>query len=120
MSGVLSCLAKTSTSGVSLTATADPGILDGRGRWEGPSTIRTRLPTSVFVVGGTPPYTYDWNFVSGSAEIYAETPVDNSTYFSAYLVDFPQTETAIWSCTVTDALSNTATTNSVSVSLSLR
>lgn len=62
--------------------------------------------------GGTGPYTYAWNLVSYTLVAFPPTANSASSAASTFTqtgIDPNTTESAIWTCTVTDSLSNTAT-----------
>lgn len=71
---------------------------------------------AVTVTGGTSPYTYAWEFVSGSAAISITSPTGSSTTFSA-LVAHGVPETAFFRCKVTDNVGNITYSNDIYVFL---
>lgn len=81
-----------------------------------PGTVQTISSVGVSVVGGTPPYTYTWTYVSGDTGIYPNSRTASATRFSRYFSS-PVSETAIWMCAVTDALANTVTSNNATITL---
>lgn len=73
-------------------------------------TTRALTTNTVVItaVGGAPGYTYSWARVSGDATITCNSPSAASTTFSA-TVTVATTKTAVWRCTVTDAVANVTT-----------
>jgi hypothetical protein len=72
-----------------------------------PATAGT-ASTTVTPSGGTGPYTYAWTWPSGGAGIAANSPTDATTFFvGTHLLD-GTTLTGTARCTVTDALTATA------------
>ncbi len=55
------------------------------------------------VAGGTPPYTYQWTYVSGASYFYCWYPTADITRFTAYTT-FGGHQYGTWKCTVTDSL----------------
>lgn len=98
-----------------MTASASPGSVSGTGSSGGSFTV-TSNASSATPSGGTGPYTYLWQKVSGDAGTAADTGTAASTTFSR-LSTSPDTESSIWRCRVTDNLSNQAFTNNVNVDL---
>ena len=91
-----------STSSVSGSATA-------------PGTATTG-PCTCNVTGGTAPYTYVWNLLTGT--IGADSGTAATTTFSRG-GSTPQVFTGTYNCTVTDAGGSTATTGTLSVTCTL-
>lgn len=85
-------------------------------RWQGYSHTgdpspdnATTDPCVVTASGGTAPYTYAWVRQSGALNITADSPTSDSTAFSADTMFYPTSYSAVFQCTVTDALGATAT-----------
>lgn len=95
-----------------LTATLNDTFVYGNGFT--PGTLQAFSPVTCSVVGGVPPYTYDWTAVSGDGSIYANSDKAATTRFSRYTTD-NDTYIAIWKCVVTDAAA--ATTDSIDVTV---
>lgn len=70
-----------------------------------PGTAITMDTATAEVTGGSPPYTYLWEHVSGDANIQPVAPTAKSTKFSAYLTYGPQDTFANYKVTVTDSAS---------------
>ena len=72
----------------------------------------------VTATGGTPPYTYLWQRVSGNSSTSATNPTSNSTswIFTGGGVTNP-IKSSIWRCQVTDAASTTIFTSNVAVTI---
>lgn len=111
MSGVMVALL---TSSVALSATADPSEVDGFKI--GTGTVYTAGSSVVTVQGGHPAYTYTWSRVSGSTAIYPENASSASTRFYAYFSALGN-KTAVYKCTILDALGATVDTNTVTITL---
>jgi len=73
-------------------------------------------PCTCNVAGGTAPYTYVWNTLTGT--IGADSPNAATTTFSRG-GSTPQVFTGTLSCTVTDAVGSTATTGTLSATCTL-
>lgn len=56
----------------------------------------------VSVSGGTPPYTYEWIYLSGNTKITISDTTSSTVYFSTPGVIVYQNQTAIFVCNVTD------------------
>lgn len=86
--------------------------------WRYPYGPREDPPVVVTASGGTPPYTYAWQRLSGDPSAYAVYPNSNSTTFNNYIPECDQsTYTSVWRCLVTDSTGAQAVTLDVSVSL---
>lgn len=94
-----------------VNSTTTTGLRSGTG------LCTTIINTVVTASGGTSPYTYLWQRVSGSASIYATSSASATTKFYANLTSYPQTLTGVWRCRVTDAASTIVYCPNVSVSL---
>ena len=68
-----------------------------------PATVQTSQSVTVTAIGGTPPYTYLWTFVSGDTDTYATSSANPTTFFQRYSAS-AGTESAQWKCVVTDSL----------------
>lgn len=98
------------------TASAAPSSVAGSTVTSGAtatSNAATATPS-----GGTAPYDYAWEFVSGDATIVANTPLVASTTFRATVGSANPDRVAAWRCKVTDALGRIAYTNTVAIDLS--
>lgn len=71
---------------------------------------------NVTASGGSPPYSYLWTRVGGSAQITADPPTSSNAVFKSTM---PADETRIsqFSCTVTDSVGATATSAQLEVTL---
>lgn len=93
------------------SATAAPTSNYGYGTSSSPIVVTTNICT-VTVTGGTAPYTYSWTPVDGTwAAVFPTSP---STAFRSPSLDASQGSDTTFTCEVTDADGNTATTNPVS------
>lgn len=81
----------------------------------GLSSPVTAVPSIINIVGGEPPYTIDWERVSGSTAIYATDDNGLTTYFS--VTTNVGTVSGVWRAKVTDALATIAYSPSVSITL---
>lgn len=81
-----------------------------------PAFISTGAITST-LTGGTAAFTYAWNRLSGSAEIYAATPSASGTVFKVDLPEDGIGYNAVFSLTVTDATGLVAFSPAVSVNM---
>lgn len=71
----------------------------------GSSTVTTDSASVGTIVGGTAPFTYLWQYVSGDVNFSANSGTSGSTTFSATLsvgIGDTTTATAVWRCKVTD------------------
>lgn len=96
------------------TATLSKSTLSGVGF--PPGTIQTYSGTGCEAVGGVPPYTYLWTYVSGDTSVYANTPTAASTRFSRYISGVAS-YSAVWNCAVEDSEATTINSNSVTITL---
>jgi hypothetical protein len=72
---------------------------------------------TVTVSGGTAPYSYAWQKVSGHASTFAVEPTPGSaTWYCPFMVS-PGTYSSQWKCVVTDSASHTAQTSNVAVTM---
>jgi hypothetical protein len=76
----------------------------------------TSSSIAVTVTGGTAPYTYLWQYVSGSLAIAITTPTGSASTFSAIAVDGVP-EVAVFKSTVTDNNGTVIDTNTITVQL---
>lgn len=67
--------------------------------------------------GGTPPYSYAWEQVSGDASISITSPSSDSTTFSASSETTETTKEGVFRCKVTDSASAVVYSNNVNVTL---
>lgn len=95
---------------VSLSATTAYGVAHGLAS-SGPVTTATSI--TVTVSGGTAPFTYAWQFVSGDLAVVANTPAAATTSFGAALVPSGGSKEAVYQCKVTDTNGATITTDTV-------
>lgn len=106
--GLVTLLMATSARAQTMTVSASPDYLEGDG-WA------VTAVTTAIVSGGTPPYTYEWMHIGGSGYVQANSGADAST---AFYWDGPTggpPKFSRWVCVVTDAASQTATSNTVTV-----
>ncbi len=91
-----------------LSATATPTL------WEVPGPGQEPPPAQALASGGTPPYSYQWQRVSGSTATTASTPNSFDTSFvTTGTVGPPRVST--WRCQITDAASTVVFTNNITV-----
>lgn len=77
------------------------------------------IDTTVSVVGGTPPFTYAWEYVSGNMHIIVRNGTNQTTNFAAtslYVADNSPV-TAVWRCKITDSTGVSTYTNTVQIIL---
>lgn len=79
-----------------------------------PGTLQAFSPVTCNVVGGIPPYSYNWTYVSGDGSVYANSDGSATTRFSRYTTD-TTLYTAVWKCVVTDAAAATVDSDTVTV-----
>lgn len=96
-----------------LSANLAPGSVSGSGVGSGPITTDRCTTTAS---GGTAPYTYHWEYVSGDATLSPNDSNILNPYFTASGTA-PETKTGAWRCLVTDAVAVTAYTGNVSISI---
>lgn len=95
--------------GGGLSATINSGFANGFEFRAEPApafvTVFIDSPASVIVTptGGTGPYTYSWNRISGASAVGVSSPTSNNVTFSAN-VPKNQVRSAVYRCTVTDSL----------------
>lgn len=66
--------------------------------------------------GGTGPYSYDWEYVSGDAAVTVDSDLNATTTWRKAMA--PATTTnAVWRCKVTDAAARVAYTQNVNIAL---
>ncbi|MET0401608.1 MAG: hypothetical protein ABW123_04355 [Cystobacter sp.] len=86
--------------------------------WRWPGAPRHDPPVGVSVSGGTAPYSYSWQRLSGDPSAYAISPNSASTQFNNYIpVGDQNPYTSIWRCVVTDSAGAVTTTPNLFVSL---
>ena len=66
--------------------------------------------------GGTGPYTYDWEYVSGDASITVDSDASATTTWRRNMAPL-ESFSANWRCKVTDALARVVYTGDVTVSV---
>lgn len=71
----------------------------------GPLTTNS---TTITAGGGNPGYSFSWAYVSGDASLTCLAPTSATTAWSGSGAA-PQTKSAVWRCTVTDAFPHTVT-----------
>lgn len=103
MSGALSTFIKQASATLSVTANDVTAVDAGVGF---SSTVRTFQLPNTAVVGGSPPYTYLWEYVSGSMVIGAFGATTPNPIWEA---EVTLQEIADWRLTVTDSATTTAT-----------
>lgn len=75
-------------------------------------------PVQVTTSGGTPPYTYVWQRVSGHPHTFAASPnASATTWYVSGGGSFPPLKTSVWRCLVTDAASSFVSTGDVAVTI---
>lgn len=93
-----------------------------RRRWRSRSrprrwTARDRGARRPTVAGGTPPYVYLWQKLSGSAYIYADNPTGATTRFRWSGSYSGPPKLSNWRCQVTDSASVVAYSDSIRVGI---
>jgi len=81
-----------------------------------PGTAQTISSVTCSVVGGVPPYTYNWTWVAGDTDAYANSDTSATTRFSRYNAT-PAVYFSVWKCVVTDAAATSVDSPTVNVSL---
>lgn len=71
--------------------------------------------TTIVASGGTAPYAYDWERVSGDTEISAASDTAATTQWTSNGTD--EIFSAVWRCKVTDALGQIAYSGNVSITV---
>lgn len=74
-------------------------------------------PSSVTVVGGVPPYTYAWEFVSGDSSVLPESPTSNVSRFTAFADGIPFSTSATYRSKVTDSAATAITSSTFTIDL---
>lgn len=77
------------------------GSRSGLGSCTTPSATTT-------ISGGVAPYSHSWTFTSGDTGFTANSSTSSITNFTTVLSNFGELQSAVWKCTVTDALGQTA------------
>lgn len=83
----------------------------------GTGTGQTSQSVTVTTTNGVPPFTYLWQYVSGSLEIYPYNAVDQTTLFAAYLPSKFNYFVATWRCQVTDNIGNITYSPDITVTI---
>lgn len=96
-----------------LSASLSPGTLDSGGTGNGP--FGTGLVTAS-ASGGTPGYSYLWEYVSGDATLTPSSTTATNPYFTGSGTA-PETKTATWRCKITDSVGTVAYTGNVVITL---
>lgn len=99
------------TSG-GMTVIASPDAVYGA---DGQTTVG---PAAVSVLGGTPPYTYAWQYLTGDPSVTLTHPTLASTSFSYSGLSPGDSVYAQFFCLVTDSAARSATTNIVQANFS--
>jgi hypothetical protein len=102
------------TNGVAAAADSIPGSLTAT---VAPSSVSktdtgtsiTTASVTVTAAGGTPGYTYSWVRTSGSTSIAADSASSATTTFTGSSLASGSTYSAVFTCTVTDAVAATKT-----------
>lgn len=95
---------------VSLSGTSVTATLTGSGTATTTPTI-TATPS-----GGTAPYTYNWQYISGDLSVYPTNPTSSSTDFAQF--GSPEfTYISNYRCVVTDSASNTVNSATVGITI---
>jgi hypothetical protein len=102
------------TNGVAAAADSIPGSLTAT---VAPSSVSktdtgtsiTTASVTVTAAGGTAPYTYSWVRTSGSTSIAADSASSATTTFTGSSLASGSTYSAVFTCTVTDAVAATKT-----------
>lgn len=114
MSGaVLSLLGSVNPIFGPLTVNVSPNALSGFSY--GYSTPITSAPAILHIVGGVPPYTITWEYVSGGVDIVPTSPNGLTTYFSR--TTGVGTIDSVWRAEVEDAAATTVYSPNVAISL---
>lgn len=75
-------------------------------------------PVAVTVTGGTAPFTFQWQRVSGTIPIVADSPTATSTTWTYTGTSItPPFRSAVWKVVVTDATSATVSSPNVTVTI---
>lgn len=97
-----------------LSISVTPGSLSGFSF--GTGTATTDLTADATATSGVPPYTYLWTLVSWTlvdTPPTANSPTGTSSTFTQTGISPGNTESAEWTCVVTDDDGNTATSNQI-------
>ncbi|AXQ69730.1 hypothetical protein HOU03_gp537 [Caulobacter phage CcrSC] len=99
-----------------LTVSKNKGNLTGSivGGTTPPTTSETITATAS---GGTAPYSYDWEYVSGDTLIFLANVSPQEAYWYLGNGDRPANRTAIWRCKATDAVGNYGYTSNTQITL---
>lgn len=79
-----------------------------------PTTSQTITATAS---GGTAPYSYQWEYVSGDTGVLLANVSDREAYWYLANGDRPSSRTAIWRCKATDAIGNYGYTSNSQITL---
>lgn len=97
------------TQSGTITVTADPASVSGYTALPGSATISTNSTTAT-PTGGASPYTYAWTFVSSDGGTWViASPTTAATKFTCAGVAADIDYSAVFRCTVTDAVGGTGT-----------
>jgi hypothetical protein len=110
--GGASILEVGSIGNASLSAIVTPDYI-GFTRINNVTAIYSPIVATCTAAGGYPPYIYNWQYVSGDTGFYVTDSTKQNVTFGRQ--DNNGSDTAFWSCSVTDSQGNSATSNSVRV-----
>lgn len=98
MTGVLAALVGVSSGGFAVTANDVTRVQEG---FTGIGLVTTTQIPNTTIEGGVPPYTYLWEYVSGSAVPAVNDASVANPQWSGNVADGDE-EVAVWQVTVTD------------------
>lgn len=98
----------------SFTVAASPASVSGERATIGTATSGNTTATPT---GGTPAYTYDWEYVSGDVAITPTADSSATTAFSALVGPSNPSRSGVWRCKVTDSTGAFAYSNGVNIAL---
>jgi hypothetical protein len=96
-----------------LSASVSPTSVSGSGST---ATITSTATATASASGGSGPFSYSWTKVSGGA-ITPATPGSATTKFTATGTTAGESRTAVFKCTITDSVGQTAVTANVTVTI---